>query len=147
MSALLSWIRLYVKSEDSSNLFILGKKPWGRVLFFFSPPSTNHFIFPFHCTTDSVRASLLAQLVENLPAMWETWVWSLGWEDSLEKGTATHSSIPAWRIPRSPWGRKESDTTEWLPLHRLGNSDDATLNAYFWVGLGYSCLWSRGSQA
>ena len=44
-------------------------------------------------------ASLVAQLVKNLPAMWETWVQSLGWEDPLEKGTATHSSILAWRIP------------------------------------------------
>ena len=46
-----------------------------------------------------IRASLLAQLVKNVPAMWETWVWSLGWEDPLEKGTAPHSSILAWRIP------------------------------------------------
>ena len=44
-------------------------------------------------------ASLVPQLVKNLPAMWETWVQSLGWEDPLEKGTATHSSILAWRIP------------------------------------------------
>ena len=44
-------------------------------------------------------ASLLAQLVKNLPAMWETWVRSLGLEDPLEKGRATHSSILAWRIP------------------------------------------------
>ena len=42
--------------------------------------------------------SLVAQLVKNPPAMWETWVQSLGWEDPLEKGTATHSSILAWRI-------------------------------------------------
>jgi len=42
---------------------------------------------------------LMAQLIKNLPAMWETWVWSLGWEDPLEKGKATHSSILAWRIP------------------------------------------------
>ena len=41
----------------------------------------------------------LAQMVKNLPAMWETWVPSLGWEDSLEKGMATHSSTLAWRIP------------------------------------------------
>ena len=40
-------------------------------------------------------ASLVAQLVKNLPAMWETWVQSLGWEDLLEKGRATHSSILA----------------------------------------------------
>ena len=43
--------------------------------------------------------SLLAQLVKNLPAMQETWVRSLGWEDPLEKGKATHCSILAWRIP------------------------------------------------
>ena len=44
-------------------------------------------------------ASLMAQLVKNLPAMQETWVISLGWEDPLEKRTATHSSIMAWGIP------------------------------------------------
>ena len=44
-------------------------------------------------------ASLVAQLVKNLPAIWETWVPSLGWEDPLEKETATHSNILAWRIP------------------------------------------------
>ena len=46
-----------------------------------------------------VWASLVAQLVKNLSAKWETWVWSLGWEDPLEKGKATHSSVLAWRIP------------------------------------------------
>ena len=45
-------------------------------------------------------ASLVAQLVKNLPTMRDTWVRSLGWEDPLEKGKATHSSILAWR---SPW--------------------------------------------
>ena len=44
-------------------------------------------------------ASLMAQLVKNLPAMQETWVRFLGWEDPLQKGKATHSSILAWRIP------------------------------------------------
>ena len=43
-------------------------------------------------------ASLVAQLIQNPPAMWETWVQSLGWEDPLEKGKATHSSILAWII-------------------------------------------------
>ena len=61
------------------------------------------------------RASLAAQLVKNLPVMQETWVLSLSWEDSLEEGMATHSSILAWRIlmdrgawqePYSPWGRR-----------------------------------------
>ena len=46
-----------------------------------------------------VWASFVAQLVKNLPVMQETWVPSLGWEDPLEKGKATHSSILAWRIP------------------------------------------------
>ena len=45
------------------------------------------------------RASLVAQMVKNLPAMQETWVQSLGQEDMLEKGMATHSNILAWRIP------------------------------------------------
>ena len=44
-------------------------------------------------------ASLVAQLVKNLPVMQETWVQSLGWEDPLEKGKVTHSSMLAWRIP------------------------------------------------
>ena len=50
-------------------------------------------------------ASLVAQMVKNLPAMWETWVRSLGWEDLLEKGMATHSSVLACRIPmdRGAW--------------------------------------------
>ena len=45
------------------------------------------------------ESSLVAQMEKNLPAMWETWVRSLGWEGPLEKGKATHSSILAWRIP------------------------------------------------
>ena len=44
-------------------------------------------------------ASLVAQTVKNLPAVRETWVQSLGWDDPLEKGIATHSSILPWRIP------------------------------------------------
>ena len=48
---------------------------------------------------DYFQASLVTQLVKNSPAMQETWVRSMGWEDPLEKGTATHSSILTWRIP------------------------------------------------
>ena len=47
------------------------------------------------------EASLVAQMVKNLPAMWETQVQTLVWEDPLEKGMAIHSSILAWRIPRT----------------------------------------------
>ena len=46
----------------------------------------------------------MAQLVKNPPAMWETWVRSLGWEDPLEEGIATHSSILAWRMPMDRGG-------------------------------------------
>ena len=65
--------------------------------------------------------SLVAHMVRNLPAMQETRVQSLGREDPLEKGMATHSSILAWRIPRTEepsglWDSKESDTTEQLTL-------------------------------
>jgi len=67
-------------------------------------------------------ASLVTQMVKNPPAVQETWVWSLGWEDPLEEGRATHSSILAWRIPMDrgalagycPCVCKESDMTEWL---------------------------------
>ena len=68
------------------------------------------------------RVSLVAQMVKNLPAVWDTWVEFLDWEDSLEKGTATHSSILAWRILwKEKPGRlqsdyKESDMIEWLSL-------------------------------
>ena len=56
-------------------------------------------------------------MIKNLPAVQETWVRFLGWDDPLEKGMAAHSSILAWRIPLteesgSPWGHKESDMTE-----------------------------------
>ena len=64
-----------------------------------------------------LEASLVAQRVKNLPAMQEISVLSLCWEDLLEKGMATHSSTPAWRIPwteagSNSWGCKESRTAE-----------------------------------
>ena len=71
---------------------------------------------PFHLCFFS-GAFLVVQKVKNLPTMRETWVRSLAWEDPLEKGKATHSSIRAWRNPWTAWGRKDSDTTEQLSLH------------------------------
>ena len=74
-------------------------------------------------TSMEVGASLVAQMVKNLPAMQETWVRSLGWKDTLEKGMATHSCILAWRIPETEepgglqsMGLQRSDTTEQLTL-------------------------------
>ena len=68
----------------------------------------------------------VVQRLKRLPAMWETWVRSLGWEDPLAKEMATHSSILVWRIPwmeelggLQSTGRKESDTTERLHFHFL----------------------------
>ena len=59
-------------------------------------------------------ASLVAQMVKNLSAMWETWVKSLGWEDALEEGMTTYGSVLAWKshgqrslAGYSPWGHKQ----------------------------------------
>ena len=60
----------------------------------------------------------MAQTVKNLPAMQETWVQSLGWEDPLEKGMATHSSILAWRIP---W-TEEPGGLQLMGLQRVGHN-------------------------
>ena len=92
--------------SNESALCISWPKYWG-FSFSISPSSEYSGLISF-------RASLAAQLVRNPPAMWEIWFRSLGWEDPLEKGKATHSSILAWRIP---WGHKELDTTEWLSIH------------------------------
>ena len=75
-------------------------------------------IYHFHPVS---WASLVAQTVKTLPTMWETWVHFLSWEDPLEEGMATHSSILAWRFPwtEKPGGlesmesqRVRLDTTE-----------------------------------
>ena len=71
------------------------------------------------CSLFWSRASLVAQLAKNLPVMWETWVLSLGWEDPLEKGKATHSSSLAWRIP-------------WTVAHRVAKSRTRLSHFHFW---------------
>ena len=71
----------------------------------------------------------MARLVKNPPAIQETWVQSLGWEDPLEEGN--HSSILAWRIPWTvqSTGRKESDTTEQLSLSEMMRPKEETLRS------------------
>ena len=66
---------------------------------FWFPSAGEGTGYPLQCSS----ASLVAQMAKNLPAMWETWVRSLSWEDLLEKRRATHSSILAWRIPWTVW--------------------------------------------
>ena len=73
-------------------------------------------LFPSHVlfgATSFFRVSLVAQLVKNPPVMRETWVQSPGWEDPLEKGMATHSSILVWRI---------SWTIQSMGLQRVGQN-------------------------
>ena len=91
------------------------------------------------------RASPVAQTVKHRPAVQETCVQFLGWEDALEKEMATHSNTLPWKIPwteslvgssepgsSSPWGHKESDTTEWLHFHfQVGHSFSSKEQASF----------------
>ena len=94
-------------------------------------------------STSRWQAFLIAQKVKNPPAMQETPVWSLGWEDPLEKEMAAHFSTLAWKIPwteehvgYSPWGRKESDTTE-----RLNRTENKTTVWCFFKVKPLSCVW------
>ena len=102
----------------------------------------------FNTVYQASNASLVAQLVKNLPAMQETWVWSLGWEDPLEKGMATHSSILSWRIPQteepgglqSMWSRRvrynwaTNTFTNYLPgpISRLNGETEAPVKLLVW---------------
>ena len=75
----------------------------------------------------------MAQMVKIPPEMWETWVQSLGWEDPLEEGMATHSSILAWRIPMDggAWqamGLQELDMTEWLSTAQTSSGNHFVMN-------------------
>ena len=63
-------------------------------------------------------AFLVAQMVKNLPAMWETWILPLDWEDPLEEGMATHSGVLAWRIPRT----EEQDRLQSMEMQKVGHN-------------------------
>ena len=84
--------------------------------------------YPLQCSW----ASLVAQLVENQPAMRETWLRSLGWEDPLEKGKATHSSILAWRIPWTIWSMG-SQRVEHFHFQSIDN----------WIQTKHECIRSK----
>ena len=87
----------------------------------FSEYYVNFLCFVWYDTSSFTLLLLVAQTVRHLPAMWETWIRSPGWEDPLEKEMATHSSILPGEshglrslVGYSPQGRKELDTTELL---------------------------------
>ena len=75
----------------------------------------------------SLVASLVAQTVKRLPIMWETWVWSLGWEDPLEKEMAAHSSTLAWKIP---WA-EEPGGLQSMESQRVGHDWATSLSLSF----------------
>ena len=93
-----------------------------------SQRAEHDWVTELNWTDASIWAPLVAQMVKNPPAMWETWVRSLGWEDPLEEGMVTHSSILAWRSPwtegpgrlqsigsqrvRQEWGTNHSTSTD-----------------------------------
>ena len=113
---------LYQLREPACNAGDPGSIPWlGR--------STGEGI---GYTLQYAWASLVAQLVKNLPAMQETWVPSLGWEDPLEKGKATHSRILTWR---TPW------TVQSTGLQRVGH-DWAAFTSLHFICM-YMCVHTR----
>ena len=99
-----------------------------RHMFFWSS------IFSIYCVPSWLLywASLVAQTVKNLPAMWENWVKSLGWEDPLERGHGNPLQYSCLENPHeqrslagySPWGREESDTTEQLNTPNIANETE-----------------------
>ena len=102
-------------------------------------------------------ASLVTQVVKNLPAMRETCVRSLGWEDPLEEGMTAHSSILAWRNPHGqsclvgcrPWGCKESDTAERPRTHTQGQGREGPAvfgNLQFAARCWFTCNSVRDSS-
>ena len=110
---------IYISTNDpvSSICFLAG----GHLCWFQFLPVMSKILCTF-----VLSASLVAQMAKDPPAVWETWVWPLGWEDPLEKGTVTHSSILACGVPwtgslagYSLWGHRESDTTRRLSLSHL----------------------------
>ena len=98
-------------------------------------------------------ASLVVQMVKNPPAMRETWVWSLVWEDALEKGMATHARILAWRIPWTEepsglwsmgWQRvRHNWMTFTHPLRNVGDTRGSYIQVQLWWcwWLGYGWCW------
>ena len=95
----------------------------------------KYFLFNLYLSLQGLRASLVAQLVKNLPAMWETPVQLLGWEDPLEKGKATHSSIQAFSSPVMTLREQRQDARSDTDNYDVRNRDQKNEN----VGKNFSC--------
>ena len=89
----------------------------------------------------TIETFLVAQTVKRLPATWETWVRSLGWKDPLEKEMATHSSIFAWKIPRT----EEPGRLQSMGLQRVGHK--LSVYQYIHVSSLFSVLSQNEHQA
>ena len=121
-----TWLTMF-KSFPQCLPFTIVAKLWFELRFFSN--SKNAFQYNrelwilttgkayFEITFRSLWASLVAQLVKNPPAMQETWVWSLGWEDPREKGMANYSSILAWRIKE----RLQRVGHDWATIKKIKN--------------------------
>ena len=86
------------------------------------------------------QASLVAQTIKNLPAMWKTRVWSLGWEEPLKKEMATHSSILAWKIP---WAEEPGGPQSMLSQSVRHDWETNTLLCYWLGGKESACQYRK----
>ena len=85
---------VFLPEKSHGQRSLAGYGPWGP-----KESGMTEWLSTAQHSINTLRASLVAQMVKNLPTMQETGVWSLGLEDTMKKGMATHSSILAWRIP------------------------------------------------
>ena len=128
--------------EESIPFIFFSKLPWSSVLGIINQGGVYYMFGISFTITLIYLASLVAQMIKHLPAMWETWVRSLGWEDPVEKEMATHSSTLAWRIP---WTEK-SGRLQSLGSQRVRYNWATSLNAleifflFFWQGRFYFFL-------
>ena len=103
------------RTWQATPVFLPGEPHGQRSLAAYSPWGHKESDMTNHSTS---WASLVVQMAKESPAVWETWIWSLGWEDPLEKGMAAHSSILAWRIPwtEEPGRLQSTGSQSWTQL-------------------------------
>ena len=121
----LGWEDPLEKGMATHSSILTWRIPWTEVAGGLQSMRSQRVGHVWAINTFTLRASLVvAQMLKNLPAMHEIQVWSLGWEDSLEKGMDTHSNILAWRVPwtgsltgYSPWGCRHNWATNTFTFH------------------------------